>query len=151
MNSNEPFRFSKRFAPLPPHKCFFYYDPPGVSYRGVVAVLTMGGSDVQAKEVFVGVSLCSPLDPFIKKVGRQMALGRAIQAYVRGDAYQVPLAIGDDPLDQLHWMKRLAFAALDADREEMIRVKEKLGKLSQVDWDPSWSPQSYREFLGIPK
>lgn len=36
------------------------------------------------KVVTRGVSVCSPLDQFVKKIGRAKALGRAIQALVRG-------------------------------------------------------------------
>lgn len=87
-------QFSKRFPPI---ECavFVMHEPalsspmlvisPEYRATGAAIILPYGA-------VYVGVSVCSPEDQFIKATGRSKALGRAFQAMRKSTApYRVPL------------------------------------------------------------
>ena len=57
-------------------KPLFYYD-------GTITVCLLVRDN---KALSRGLSICSPLDNFAKRVGRAKALGRAVQAIVRRDS-----------------------------------------------------------------
>ena len=68
-------QFSKRFPAL---ECaiFIIYESAQEKYRGTEAAIILPSGCA-----FVGVTLCSPMDKFIRAVGREKAIGRAYQAY----------------------------------------------------------------------
>lgn len=95
----EDHRFSKRFPPVNcalfvihepsvAGKAFIEYDPakgiPNVramQYRGTAAAIILPDG-----RFWVGVCLCAPMDQFVKKIGRQKAIGRAYVALRKGCA-----------------------------------------------------------------
>lgn len=116
--SDEKLQFSRRYPPIPEgqYKIFMFYEPHSEPYRGVVAVLLTNG------KAFVGVSLCSPLDQFIKKVGKSMALGRAVRAYVK-ELSVGSIPPGTDPKPFKEWLVRLANGALEEEKSQMFAKK----------------------------
>jgi hypothetical protein len=89
----EEHRFSKRF---PPVTCALFViheapmpqivvprdDFPFVAnrsiHRGTAAAIILPDG-----RFWIGVCLCAPMDQFVKKIGRQKAIGRAARAYFR--------------------------------------------------------------------
>ena len=85
----ETYQFSKRHAALecaifvvfePDHKRLHAYTPAfkrgyGCVLRGTAAAIILPDG-----RFWVGVTLCSPSDPFVKATGRAKAIGRAYQA-----------------------------------------------------------------------
>ena len=107
-------QFSKRFPPVicsifvvhePNFKGMSYveYDPKLVSadefsewirYRGTAAAIIL-----EDGRFWIGVSLCSPNDDFVKKIGRAKAVGRAYQL----------MRAGQDGTDYLYEDGRIEF------------------------------------------
>lgn len=73
----EKLQFSRRFPPL---TCavFVIHDKPGTKYRGSAAAIVL-----QDGRMYVGTSICSPQDQFVKKLGRIKAVGRAAKHAVK--------------------------------------------------------------------
>lgn len=67
-------QFSKRFSPVD-CSIFVIHDDVHTKYRGTAAAIILPSG-----AVYIGTSVCSPGDQFVKKVGRAKAIGRAFQA-----------------------------------------------------------------------
>ena len=89
----EDHRFSRRFLPV---NCsiFVIHEPipttrhiiadngkempDPYAHRGTAAAIILPDG-----RFWIGVCLCAPMDQFVKKIGRQKAIGRAARAYFR--------------------------------------------------------------------
>jgi hypothetical protein len=92
--------FSKRF---PPVECatFVIHESAEEPYRATAAAIIL-----PTGMVYVGVSVCSVNDQFIKSVGREKALGRAFQQLRKNDGNQL-MFDGDDGSNAIDDLKEL--------------------------------------------
>lgn len=79
-------RFSDRFEPVEAAVMVYYEQTKEQAYRGVAAAIVLPDG-----KYWIGVTLCSPDDQFIKAVGRAKAIGRAAQSMCKEE----PLLLSD--------------------------------------------------------